>query len=436
MFLKISLFIFCLLSYSFAQQAICPFAGNPLVPVGQNCTSATNPDPNFVNVTNTCAFLLSCANATRTCAIDTPQNTACSLASQCNYQYQLLLAGGGYFFGLETCNNGLCRYPRHAGQNCPNGNADCFSGNCTGGMCQSGASGGNCTANNQCNVLGNTQLYCNVTSGVCQARPTLGQACVTGTIPCDSRNKLTCVGGFCTTAATLGQPCFSVMNTTAPICDPLNYDVNGNGLYCDTFTSTCLRVGQKANGANCSNGYECGTGSACNATCQLNSGVGCQVGLTQLNCNVKFGGSPLNGFCNCGANINVAGTCAERAPPTPNNCLLQYQAVLQCLYQNCSTGGISEAPIAGLYPYDTDNCAGVNCVAASNALVCCFARALPGFVFPDKFPANTCPVPQPTIRPNPSARQSGLPPPRRSTATSLVMANNFIILLIIVFTLL
>jgi len=203
------------------------------------------------------------------------------------------------------------------------------------------------------------------------------------------------------------------------MCDPLSFDPNGYGLYCDAVTNLCNFYGRKTSGATCVMGAECQQGLACNGTnCITNSLVQCSI-TSNASCNVAFGLSPINGYCLCSGNISAPGQCAELPPPSINDCLLQFQTYQTCLYTNCVIGTLTETK-AGLYPYDVDGC-GLNCVTQANNALCCLKLKVPKFYPPPGF-NNSCTTPSIT--------------PRKTGLASTTVANTFIVLIVALFALL
>jgi len=223
-----------------------------------------------------------------------------------------------------------------------------------------------------------------------------------------------------------------------PTCDTLNFDANGYGLFCDAVTLTCAFYGRKTSGMTCSVGAECTAGLACDGTVCLPDGqVNCSTQAGQnpgVVCNSMFGKSPINGFCNCQTNINVPGTCAEMPAPSINDCLLPLQAYQQCLYSQCSIGGISEFPKAGSYPYDADGCARTSCQTQANVYLCCLNTRVSPFNGPPGFALSSCTAIQ---SPRASPRTSGpRTSPRRSASTTHFIANAVVLLIIAAYILL
>ncbi|GAA5985692.1 hypothetical protein JCM10908_007074 [Rhodotorula pacifica] len=246
----------------------------------------------------------------------------------------------------------------------PNGSgAQCISGNCAPGACNSGYSLN--TASRSCV---NTQTD----AGNCG---TVGYACPNVAFP--NGIGLQCYGGKCMPTNCLGG---YVLNTASGTCVNTQTDVSN----CGTTGNVCLTTWPNGSGAQCTSG-KCGPAS-CNSGYALNTATGSCIntqsdaqncGSLRNVCNIAnaatqacSNGNCVATSCNGGFSLTSSGTCMNTATDVNNcggiskACSLPNASAQQCVNGVCqATACVAGYAVSGTacinVQNDPNNCGGV-----------------------------------------------------------------------------
>ena len=305
-----------------------------------------------------------CASSTTDCggyacaATGDACRTTCAGAADCGFGFQ--------------CLGNACVSDQANGKACGTNNKACASGNCVDGVCCSSSS---CTICNKCNISGK--------EGSCAPKAELTQCgaakCVTGI-----KTEQGCKAGKC---APLTSSCGDfACNVTADDC--LKACKASTDCAPSAYCAGALCVAKAANGATCTGGGMCLTGSCVDGVCCGSSSCGtcnrCNISgkegscapavdLTQCGATTCLAGSKTTLGCKAGKCAALISSCGNFACNlTANDCLKTCKSSTDCAPLAYCSGTVCTAKaVKGTKCTSGGICISGNCVDG----VCCGSSA-------------------------------------------------------------